>query len=131
MIRERLRKGFRCDASVRAWQQSKLRPTGEEGRGTAFVGLDVGVAMREHGSIRRAERGETQGVRRGAGRDRKGAHFGAKVIAEAAIEARRPLVIAVAVDPAVINRRQRRQDLRAGGRGVVAEKCTRATPERS
>src|SRR5262249_41711101 len=87
----------------------------------ALVGLDVRLAVGEDRPVGWRERREAEGVGGRAGGDCEHPHLGGEELAEAALEALRPLVIAVAVHPAVVDGLQRREDLGAGGRGVVAQ----------
>ncbi len=111
----------RRETAVLAGQQRELRAAGEEARGAALVHGDVRLVVGEDRPVRRAERGERQRVGRGAGGHGEGAHRGAEELAERAVEALRPLVVAVGARQPVVGGVERREELRTGAAGVVAE----------
>ena len=98
----------------------QLQPTAEKFRCTAFVGDDVGLAVGEHRTPRRADVGERQRIRHRAGRYQEHRRIALEHLADPAFDLSGQIVVAITERGTVVGPRQRFQDFRRHAGGVVA-----------
>lgn len=93
---ERGSDGFGGQLAGKARKREELTASGEEFRGAAFVGIDVGNFMAEHTLMAGAEGGEREGVGCGAIEDKESFTISGEEIAEKLARSGRGSVFAVA-----------------------------------
>ncbi|MCY1182867.1 hypothetical protein D9M73_234490 [compost metagenome] len=101
-------------------RQQEFRAVGEEFRRAAFIGLDVGGLGADHAVVALAQRGQRQGVGRGAVEGEEHFAVGLEQVAEVIRSAGGPLVVAVGPLVPVVGLGHRGPGLRADSGVVVA-----------
>src|SRR5579864_1604849 len=118
---ERRSDGGRVELAVRAGQQLQLPTSGEKAGRAALIHRDVGLMVREDRPVGGTQGRERERVGGGAGGHREGLYLRAEMLTERRVEAQRPIILAVGACQPMVGLLDRRENLRAGGGGVIAE----------